>query len=160
MSSGWLLISDVCCSLQMVDLHVLIVPASLWRADLRFAYNTICLQSISTGFVRYSTVDVDPCFWITSTFYWGGNPTSRGQTSQARPFPFSSTDPKDLACKTKGKHALDKLYSKPLSLDLKFSCISHSQPMVGYQYSTSLPAYCTQLHFTQTPPPLWKQLTY
>lgn len=93
-------------------------------------------------------------------FYWGGNPTSRGQTSQARPFPFSSTDPKDLACKTKGKHALDKLYSKPLSLDLKFSCISHSQPMVGYQYSTSLPAYCTQLHFTQTPPPLWKWLTY
>lgn len=50
-----------------------------------------------------------------------------------RPFPFYSTDPKDLACKTKGKHALDKrLYSKPLSLDLKFSYISHSQPMVGH----------------------------
>jgi hypothetical protein len=37
-----------------IDLHVLIAPSFLWRADLRCIFASVCLESISSGFVRVS----------------------------------------------------------------------------------------------------------
>lgn len=38
---------------QKIDLHILLVPASSWRADLRYADRSAYVESTSAGFVRY-----------------------------------------------------------------------------------------------------------
>ena len=38
---------------QMVDLHVLVMPATLWKDHLRSAENGVIPETISAGFIRY-----------------------------------------------------------------------------------------------------------
>ncbi len=37
---------------QKVDVHILVVPQSQWKADLRSTHLSICTKSVSAGFVR------------------------------------------------------------------------------------------------------------
>ena len=37
----------------MVDLHVLVMPATLWKDHLKSAENGVIPETISAGFIRY-----------------------------------------------------------------------------------------------------------
>ena len=37
----------------MVDLHVLVMPAALWKDHLKSAENGVIPETISAGFIRY-----------------------------------------------------------------------------------------------------------
>jgi len=48
---------------QLVDLHIYIIPPELWREHLHNAVNQVIPDTISAGFIRYATV----CWDVVST---------------------------------------------------------------------------------------------